>query len=1041
MRRFLHVFSALALVLFASTAVQAQIQSDTLTIQQIQEVHPDSLAAGIQNSPHVGDTVTVEGVVIAAPRSSAGGPPLFALSNAFTLYLTDPAGGPWSGLNVRASDSLAADAILVTAIDTGFVVRLTGVVTQYFSTTQFEIGVGGGWNADVQVEILDDLGARPAPTKIDITDLVNGDPLAGIPSAQQWEGAYVVIEGAKVGSVTQNTSSGRFTWTITDGNGNSIGVYDQSIFFRGGSQGYDPTWAPPAPGTTISAIRGVITSSGQGIVIAPIYPGDIVLGSFPPVVSNLARDIAIPTSADAVTVTCDVVDSNPGGSIAEVTLVWGLYENDANVEKGRVNMTYDAGTTQASGQIPAQADGAIVWYFVEATDDDDETVVFPGEIIKGRPFYNVKDGDILIRDIQFTPYANGNSGAIGGAVTVRGTVVAGTADLGMVFIQDDTAPWSGVMVRGDESIRNLVTGQDVTVSGVVEERFNVTTVGNATLVTDHGTVALPAPVELATGTFETIAVTDGNPGAEQWEGMLTTFKDLVVTSSNADDPSGDFGEVLVDDGSGDMRVDDSGTWKSVYTNDPTQTEKTFLAVGTTIESLTGVMYFSFNFYKLEPRTESDVVGVGTAVNPPVISKLTRDLGIPTSSDQVTITCDVVDSNEGGTIALVKLYYGVAGGNATSVDMTYDAGTTTATVTLPAMADGDIVWYYVEATDNDDDVAVYPADLNGPVPFFIVRDGNIRIRDIQYTPFDDGRSGSAGFKNVRTRGVLTAGANIGMYFIQDDTNPWSGIQLYSSTIKNEGLNPGDDITVEGTVDERFGVTQLKDVVIIENHGNVDMPAATLLQTGSFENAVVSDGAADAEPFEGMLVRFENLTVTSTNADAPAGSNFGEFLATDGSGDVRVDDAGTWDNVYTTDSTDTGLIYLKPGTTIAGLQGIMYFSFDNWKLEPRDEDDFDNVVTSVEFVPALVHDITLHQNYPNPFHAGSGTTISFDLPRASQVSLRLHDMTGRVVATLLEGARHAGTYTVRTVLPTLPAGTYIYRLAVDGTARSARMTIMK
>lgn len=1041
MRRFVPILAVLLLALLTATSAQAQIKSDTLTIQQIQEVHPDSLAAGIQTSPHVGDTITVEGVVIAAPRTSAGGPPLFALGNAFTLYITDENGGPWSGLNVRATDSLAADAILVTAIDTGYVVRLTGVVTQYFSTTQFEIGVAGGWNADVQVEILDDLGRRPSPTKIELTDLVNGGPLTGIPAAQQWEGAYVVIEGAKVGTVTQNTSTGRYTWTITDGNGNSIGVYDQSVYHRGGAQGLTPNWAPPAPGTTISAIRGIITSSGQGIVIAPFYPDDITLGSFPPVISNLARDLAIPTSADAVTVTCDVEDSNPDGSITDVKLIWGLYENDANVEKGQVTMTYDAGTKQALGQIPAQANGAIVWYYIQATDNENETVVFPGEIIKGRPFYLVKDGDIRIRDIQYTPYANGNSGAIGGTVTVRGTVVGGSTDLGMIFVQDDTAPWSGIMLRGDESIRGLVTGQDVTVTGVVEERFNVTTVGNAMLTTDHGTAAVPAPVELTTGVFETIVVTDGTPAAEQWEGMLTKFSNLSVTSSNADDPSGNFGEVLVDDGSGDMRVDDSGTWKAMYTNDPTQTGKIFLAVGTTIESITGVMYFSFNFYKLEPRTETDLVNVGEAVNPPVISKLARDKGIPTSSDQVTVTCEVVDSNTDGTIAAVKVFYGTEGGNAMSVDMTYDAGSTVATGVIPAMTDGDVVWYYIEATDNDNDVATYPADLNGPLPFFIVRDGNIRIRDIQYTPYSDGRSGSVGFKNVTTRGVLTAGSNIGMFFIQDDTNPWSGMQIFSSNIKNEGLNPGDDISVSGTVDERFGITQLKDVVIVENHGNVAIPEAIVLQTGMYENAVIPDGDPSAEPFEGMLVKFENLTVTSTNADAPAGSNFGEFLATDGTGDMRIDDAGTWDNVYTTDSSDTGLIYLKPGTTIDGVQGIMYFSFNNWKLEPRDEDDFDNVVTAIEFIPSVASDVTLHQNYPNPFRAESGTTISFDLPRQAQVSLRLYDMGGRMVASLLEGTQLAGSYNVRTALSALPAGTYIYRLLVDGAAQSARMTIIR
>jgi hypothetical protein len=840
--------------------------------------------------------------------------------------------------------------------------------------------------------------------------------------------------------VTQNTSTGRYTWTITDDQGNAIGVYDQSIFFRGGSQGFDPAWAPPAPGTTISAIRGVITSSGQGIVIAPLYPGDIALGSFPPVVSNLARDITIPNSSDAVTVTCDVEDSNPDGSITEVKLIWGLFENDANVEKGQLTMTYDGGSKQALGQIPAQADGAIVWYYIQATDNDNETVAFPGELTKGRPFYLVRDGDLRIRDIQYTPYANGNSGAIGGTVTVRGTVIGGATDLGMVFIQDDITPWSGLLLRGDETIRNLVTGQDVTVTGVVEERFNVTCVGNATLTTDHGTASLPAPIALTTGMFENIVVTDGNPVAEQWEGMLTIFSNLRVTSSNADAPS-NFGEILVDDGSGDMRVDDAGTWKNVYTNDPSQTDKIFLAVGTTIESVTGVMYFSFNYYKLEPRTETDLVGVGKAVNPPVISKLARDKGIPTSSDDVVVTCEVVDSNAGGSITEVKVYYGTESGTAMSVDMSYDDATKVATGSIPAMADGDVVWYYIEATDNDSDVATYPADLSGPLPFFIVRDGDVRIRDIQYTPYADGRSGSVGFKDVTTRGVLTAGPNLGMYFIQDGNEPWSGMQIFSSNIKNEGLQPGDDITVKGTVDERFGITQLKDVVIVEKHGSAAIPDAVLLSTGTYLTETVKDGDPIAEPYEGMLVRFEDVTVTSTNADAAAGSNFGEFLVNDGSGDMRVDDAGTWDNVYTTDSTDTGLIYLKPGTTIGSLQGIMYFSFNNWKLEPRDEDDFDNVVTSIEYVPVAASGLMLHQNYPNPFNADHGTSIRFDLPRQAQVSLRLYDMTGRMVGMLLDGTHQAGSYTVRMALPALPSGTYIYRLAVDGESRSARMTITR
>jgi hypothetical protein len=683
--KFLFTSFVLFGLLISASRSQAQFTSDTLSIRQIQEVHPDTLAAGNQNSPYVGDTITVTGVVYAAPRISAGGPTLFALGNGFTMYLMDEAGGAWSGLNVRASDSTAANAILVTAVDTGYVVRVTGVVTQYFSTTQFEIGVlSGRWNADAMVEILDDLGKRPDPTQIRISDLVSGGPLAGKPEAQQWEGAYVVIEGAKVGSVTQNTSTGRYTWTIEDGNGNSIGVYDQSIYFRGGSQGFDPNWAPPTTGTSITAMRGVITSSGQGIVIAPLYPGDIAVGSFPPAVSNLGRDISIPNSTQAVTVTCKVEDTNPDGSISSVILVYGM--GDSEIDS--VTMSYDDGSKIATGVIPAQGNEDVVWYYVEATDNDNETTAFPGDMRLGKPFFIVRDGALRIRDVQYTPFLNGNSGAIGGQVTLRGVVIAGSTDLGMVFMQDDINAWSGIMLRGDESIRNLVIGQDVTVTGVVEERFNVTAVGNASVTTDHGTAPLPAAIQLSTGDFATAVVKDGDPFAEQWEGMLTKFGPGTVTSINADAPTGNFGEFLFNDVNGNMRVDDAGTWDNVYTLDSTDTNLIYLRPGTTIESLTGVMYFSFSNWKLLPRDEDDFINVVTSVEHvaglPASVKLDQNYPNPFRAAEGTSIRFDLPLRDHVTLRVYDVNGRIV---ATLLDATMDAGTVTVRFTASTLPSG------------------------------------------------------------------------------------------------------------------------------------------------------------------------------------------------------------------------------------------------------------------------------------------------------------------------------------------------------------------
>ncbi len=605
------LFFASLFVVFAVSYSFGQIKSDTLTIRQIQEVHPDTLAKGVQNSPRLGDTITVTGIAISATRAFPGGPMLNQLGNAYTVYIVDEAGGPWSGLNVRATDSVASASTFIAAVDTGAVIRITGVVTQFFTTTQFEIGVlANRWNADIPIEILDTKPQRPNPTEILLTDLVKGGPQTGIPTAQQWEGAYVTISNLRVGTVTKNPSTGRFTWTVTDDKGNSIGVYDQSIYFRGGSAGFDPNWEPPVSGTEITFIRGIITSSSQGIIIAPLYLGDIALGSFPPVVKNLRRDKGIPTSTDKVIVTCEVEDSNPTGSISSVKLTYGSGSSDY----GTLDMNYDPGTKEATVEIPAHPDGTVIWYYITATDNSNETVVYPGDINKARPFYIVRDGATRIRDVQYTPYSDGVSGALGFTVTVRGTVVSDTS-LGLTYIQDNTESWSGIMIRGGADIRALSLGDDVTITGKVQEGYSSSTNSNtvlntATIDANHGKASVPSEKVLQTVVFQDGVVRDGNPDAEQWEGMLVRFDNLTVTASNADAAAGsNFGEFVVSDGSGNMRVDDIGSWKTVYTNDSTKTSLIFLKQGTTIQRLTGIMFFSFGNYKLQPRTPQDFQNV------------------------------------------------------------------------------------------------------------------------------------------------------------------------------------------------------------------------------------------------------------------------------------------------------------------------------------------------------------------------------------------------------------------------------------------------
>jgi hypothetical protein len=78
-------------------------------------------------------------------------------------------------------------------------------------------------------------------------------------------------------------------------------------------------------------------------------------------------------------------------------------------------------------------------------------------------------------------------------------------------------------------------------------------------------------------------------------------------------------------------------------------------------------------------------------------------------------------------------------------------------------------------------------------------------------------------------------------------------------------------------------------------------------------------------------------------------------------------------------------------------------------------------------------------PNPF--SRETSISFALPEAAQVDLRVYDVLGRVVATLVDEERGAGTHTVAFDASSLPAGTYVYRMEAGSYSEARQMMVVK
>jgi L-ascorbate metabolism protein UlaG (beta-lactamase superfamily) len=79
-------------------------------------------------------------------------------------------------------------------------------------------------------------------------------------------------------------------------------------------------------------------------------------------------------------------------------------------------------------------------------------------------------------------------------------------------------------------------------------------------------------------------------------------------------------------------------------------------------------------------------------------------------------------------------------------------------------------------------------------------------------------------------------------------------------------------------------------------------------------------------------------------------------------------------------------------------------------------------------SLPKEFKLNQNYPNPFNPE--TTINYNIPAPAHVQLKVYDMIGREITTLVDKTQNAGNYAAKFNAEKLSSGMYLYKLSVAG-----------
>lgn len=105
---------------------------------------------------------------------------------------------------------------------------------------------------------------------------------------------------------------------------------------------------------------------------------------------------------------------------------------------------------------------------------------------------------------------------------------------------------------------------------------------------------------------------------------------------------------------------------------------------------------------------------------------------------------------------------------------------------------------------------------------------------------------------------------------------------------------------------------------------------------------------------------------------------------------------------------------------------------------DDLSMSGIATSVESKKHLT-DYALEQNYPNPFNPI--TKISYTIPKNGFVSLKVYDILGNIVSTLVNEEKPAGQYTAAFNGANFPSGFYIYELKSGSFSMTRKMMILK
>jgi hypothetical protein len=340
-------------------------------------------------------------------------------------------------------------------------------------------------------------------------------------------------------------------------------------------------------------------------------------------------------------------------------------------------------------------------------------------------------------------------------------------------------------------------------------------------------------------------------------------------------------------------------------------------------------------------------------------------------------------------------------------------------------------------------AVYQILVDGPILIIATQDGIYKSTDSGQNWFRSsdgifvGNGAWYAFTEsiVRIDSTLFTGAWAGIFRSTDGGDNWlpSNISGQDVLAKNFTMHNGTLFAARESINTPYGYKSTNGGLSWQSLTTITMPTITFLSeppniwSGTIEGVWLStnNGANWAPKMNGLPLDPYNSSIIRVNGTMVTSVKFG------GSGVlVSRDDGVLWEDF------GQGLPFLSDIEELI-VYGNKILAATSDGLYQRDISDIPTGIESED--NNLPGDFYLSQNYPNPFNPS--TVIEYSIPSPLHVTLKVFDIVGREVTTLIDEDKSSGNYQATFDASTLSGGLYFYKLQAGRTNITKKAILLK